>query len=241
MDVLKNLEMFGLTPTEAKIYLALLRSGESTAVGLARKTDIHRRTIYDNIEILLKKGIINYKIREGVRYFSANNPNTFKIFLEEKDKALESILPLLNSYYKNTISLPLINIYSGIGGVKSIIEEAIESKQTLYWVGGGLYFFDNLGFSKRFIEEKLSKANIMMVQAETKNIKEKLKIFKKENIRLLPSDASSFVGYLVYGQTVAIGLIQEDNITMIKVVNKEFSQGYKKYFDIMWDIGKKIV
>ncbi len=238
MEINKQLESLGLTTTESKIYTALLRAGESTAVQLSKEIEIHRRTIYDNLNILLKKGLVNFKIKKGVKYFEANNPKTLKIFLEEKNKTLINILPALNSYYKNKQKPLSINIYSGIQGAKAIIEEAIQTKQTLYWVGGGLYFFDSLGFSKKFIEEKLSKADIKMVQAKTPEIAKKLKLFKKKNIRFLPKKYASKVGYLIYGETTAIGLIQEE-ITMIKITNKEFSKGFKNYFDILWAIGKK--
>ena len=238
MEINKQLESLGLTITETKIYLSLLKIGESTVVRLSKDIEIHRRTIYDNLNILLKKGLVNYIIKNGVKYFEANNPKTLKIFLEEKNKTLSDILPTLNSYYQNKQKPLLINVYSGIQGVKAIIEEAVQTKQTLYWVGGGLYFFDSIDFSRKFIEEKLSKADIKMIQVETPNIKEKLKIFKKTNVKLLPEKHSSNIGYIIYGDTVAIGLIQEKEMTMIKVTNKEFSKGYKNYFDILWDIGK---
>lgn len=237
MEISKQLESLGLTITESKIYAALLKVGESTVVQLSKEIEIHRRTIYDNLNILLKKGLVNFKIKNGIKYFEANNPKALKIFLEEKNKALIDILPTLNSHYKNKHKSPSINIYSGIQGAKIIIEEAIQTRQPLYWVGGGLYFFDSLGFSKKFIEEKLSKADIKMVQAKTPEITKKLKLFKKKNIRFIPEKYSSKVGYLIYGETTAIGLIQEE-IIMIKITNKEFSKGFKNYFDILWSIGK---
>jgi len=240
MEINKQLESLGLTPTESKIYIALLKIGESTAVQLSKEIEIHRRTIYDNLNILLKKGLVNYVIKNGVKYFDANNPITLQTFLEEKEKTLTNILPALQAYNKNKQKPLQINIYVSVQGTKAIIEEAIQTKQTLYWVGGGLYFFDSIGFSRKFIEEKLSKANIKMIQVETPNIKEKLKIFKKNNVRILPQKYSSHIGYLIYGNTVAIGLIQDEDITTIKVTNKEFSKGYKNYFDILWDIGKII-
>ena len=240
MDIIKNIESLGLTNTESTIYLALLKIGESTAVQLSKEIEIHRRTIYDNLNILLKKGLVNFKIKNGVKYFEANNPKTLKIFLEEKEKTLADILPVLNSHYKNKQKSPQINIYSGIQGAKSIIEEAVQTKQTLYWVGGGLSFFDVLGFSRKFIEDKLSKADIKMVQVAKQDIEEKLKIFKKQNIRLLPRKYLSNIGYLIYGDKVAIGLIQEKEITMIKITSEDFSKGFKNYFDILWNMGKSV-
>ncbi len=240
MDIINHLESLGLTNTESTIYLTLLKIGESTAVQLAKETSVHRRTIYDNLNILLKKGLVNYIIKNKVKYFEATNPITLQTFLEEKENTLSTILPILQSFYNNKQKSPQINVYVGIQGAKSIIEEAIQTNKTLYWVGGGLYFFDAVGFSRKFIEEKLSKADIKIIQAETPNIKDKLKIFKKDNIRLLPKQYTSYVGYMIYGDVVAIGLIQEKEITMIKVTSKEFSEGYKKYFDMIWNIGKHI-
>ncbi|UZE93937.1 MAG: hypothetical protein IB618_04245 [Candidatus Pacearchaeota archaeon] len=240
MEIINNLEKLGLTNTESTIYLALLKIGESTAVQLAKEIKIHRRTIYDNLNILLKKGLVGYKIKNNVRYFEANNPITFQSFLEEKEKTLTNILPALQSYYKNKQKSPQINVYIGVQGAKSIIEEAIQTKQTLYWVGGGLYFFDAIGYSRKFIEEKLSRTDIKIIQTATPNIKEKLKIFKKNNIKILPEKYSSKVGYLIYGNTIAIGLLQEKEMIIIKIISKEFSKGYKNYFDIMWNLGKNI-
>jgi len=55
VDLIQKLESLGLTSTESKLYLTLLQVGESTAVQLAKETSIHRRTIYDNLAILIKK------------------------------------------------------------------------------------------------------------------------------------------------------------------------------------------
>ena len=75
-----------------------------------------------------------------------------------------------------------------------------------------------------------------MIQAKTKNIIKKLKPFKKENIRFLPEKYSSKIGYLIYGNTVAIGLIGNNDITIIKITSKEFVKGYKNYFELLWKI-----
>ena len=78
------------------------------------------------------------------------------------------------------------------------------------------------------------------MQVAKSNIEDKLKIFKKQNIRLLPQKYLSNVGYLIYGDIVVIGLIQEKEITMIKITSEDFVKGFKNYFDIMWNIGKSI-
>ena len=48
----------GLTENESKVYLALLDLGPSLAGQISRKTGMHRRTVYDTTEMLIKKGLI---------------------------------------------------------------------------------------------------------------------------------------------------------------------------------------
>ena len=238
MEELIVLQKLGLNEKEAKIYLALLKLGESTSVQLAKEIDVHRRTIYDNLNILIKKGLVSYKIKNGVKYFNASNPNSFKIILEEKQNILKNILPSLTEKYKDKIPLPIFNIYTGNEAVKTILEDVIQQKKPAYWVGGGLFFFETLGFSKTFIKEKLSKIKIKMIQAKSKDITERLKDSPFKHIKLLPPEYVSKMGYFVYSDRVAIGVIQDNQIILIHIINKEFAKGFKNYFDLLWKIAK---
>ncbi|MHA1721278.1 MAG: TrmB family transcriptional regulator [Promethearchaeota archaeon] len=239
MEIQNKLESLGLTSTESKLYLTLLQVGSSTAVGLAKETSIHRRTIYDNLAILIKKGLVSYKLKNNIKYFEAINPNTFHGFLEEKKNTLNEIFPTLINLFEDKQQTPQITIIEGIEGAKSIIEEAAKSKKQIYWMGGGLFFFDAMKFSKEFIEKKMSKMNIKIIQVRTNNIEKKLKNFKKENIKLFSKKYVSRIGYTVYENTVALGLIQKKGITTIKIVSEEFAKGFKNYFKIIWNSKEK--
>jgi len=55
-SIQENLRKAGLTENESKTYLALLETGPSQAGVITRKTGLHRRVIYDTLEMLIKKG-----------------------------------------------------------------------------------------------------------------------------------------------------------------------------------------
>jgi len=57
---MNELNEIGLTENESKIYLALIDLGPSLAGQISRKTGLHRRTVYDSIEMLIKKGLVGY-------------------------------------------------------------------------------------------------------------------------------------------------------------------------------------
>ncbi len=240
MDIKESLRRFGLSETEAVIYLALIKIGESTAVQLAKETDVHRRTIYDNLNILLKKGLVSFKIKNKVKYFEATNPNSLKVFIEEKNKILNDILPALNSFYKQEQKTPRINVYVGLDSAKAIIEEAFKTKKPLYWMGGGYFFSKALKYSKDFVEGKIKKMNIKIIQADREDVKGLIKLVKKSNMRIIPKEFISRVGYLVFGNKVAIGIIQEKEITTILIEDLECAKAFKNYFNLIWKIGGSI-
>lgn len=233
MDINEALNKIGLAPTETKIYLTLLKIGEATVVKIAKETELHRRTIYDNLNILMHKGLVSFKIINNIKYFEASDPDSLKIFIEEKNNILENILPTLKSHYKKEFDKPEINIFIGLKGAKTLIEKAINSNKELLWVGGGAHLFELLGFSRNFIEKKLSKIKIKTIQPKTTQT-HNLKFIKKENIKYLPKSFTSKTGYLVYDNIVMIGIIHDKEITTIEINSKECSETYTKYFNSLW-------
>jgi len=62
----KILEEIGLEHIEAKIYLALVELGETTAGDIAKKTNLQRSTTYLYLEKLIKLGLVSYIFRNNV-------------------------------------------------------------------------------------------------------------------------------------------------------------------------------
>ncbi|MCK5630725.1 MAG: TrmB family transcriptional regulator, partial [Nanoarchaeota archaeon] len=54
--MIESLKKLGLNKTESNIYLQLIKKGSLTAIEISKETKIHRRTIYDNLNILINKG-----------------------------------------------------------------------------------------------------------------------------------------------------------------------------------------
>src|SRR3989338_3484937 len=98
----KALIALGLTETESKVYLALLKRGSSLAGKVTKETGLHRRTVYDTIERLIEKGLASYIVTNNQRYFEAIDPERLMQILKEKESILLSHLPELKGLYKST-------------------------------------------------------------------------------------------------------------------------------------------
>ena len=80
----EELKQAGLTENESKVYLALLDLGPSLAGQISRKAGLHRRTVYDTADMLAKKGLIGYILKNNRRLFQASNPNRILEIIKEK-------------------------------------------------------------------------------------------------------------------------------------------------------------
>ena len=65
----KLLEEIGLTKTEIKLYLALLKLGQSTTTGIVREAQVHASKVYEFLDKLIQKGLVTYVIKANKRYF----------------------------------------------------------------------------------------------------------------------------------------------------------------------------
>ena len=96
------LEEIGLTKNESKVYLALVEEGASRAGWITRKTGIHRRNVYDAIEMLIQKGLVSYIKENNIRLYSAVEPTRLLEILKEKERSIEAIVPELQKKFNVT-------------------------------------------------------------------------------------------------------------------------------------------
>lgn len=234
---IETLEGFGLTHNEAVVYRALLEFGQSLAGQLSRKTGLHRRTVYDTTEMLIKKGVVGYILRNNRRLFEASSPNVFLEMVKEKENAVTGALPEMLSCYNEIKEKQETNFYKGRAGLKTVFEDQIQEGKEILILGASPLAYEVLQyyfkwFDKRRKEHKI-RTRIIFDRTE-----KKLNIPLSE-IRYLPQKYTSPLAVNIYGDKVAIILWSKENPFAILIKNKEISEGYRKYFELMWKGIKK--
>lgn len=227
----------GLTHNEALVYRALLELGPSLAGQISRKTGLHRRTIYDTTEMLIKKGLIGYILKNNRRLFEASSPQKFLGILKEKEDLIKNSLPEMLFFYNKTKEKEETNFYKGKLGLKTVFEDQIETGKEILILGASPLAYEIFQFYFRWFDktrkEKKIKTKIIFNRTE-----KKIKIPYAE-IKYLPQKYSSPLAVNIYGDKVAIILWSKENPIAIVIKNKEISQGYKKYFELLWKTAKK--
>jgi sugar-specific transcriptional regulator TrmB len=231
----EELKQSGLTTNESKVYLALLDLGPSLAGQISRKTGLHRRTIYDTTEMLIKKGLIGYILQNNRRLFSATNPNRIIEIIKEKENLISPLIETLTLKFNKTKEKQETNFYKGKEGLKTIFEDQLNSKEILI-LGASPKAYEILQFYFKWYDktrkEKKIKSRIIATD-------KKLKRIPFSEIKYLPKVYESPVAVNIYEDKTAIILWAKDPIAIL-IKNKEITEGYKKYFELMWKIAKPL-
>ncbi len=120
------LQEYGLHANEITVYLFLLENQDKPAYLIAQETLIPRTTVYKTLEILIDKGLVSSWIKNGVKHFSAESPETLRRILDDKKAYIEQVMPELTSMF-STLSLhPSAKLYEGREGVKQVFEHMLE-------------------------------------------------------------------------------------------------------------------
>ena len=67
----------------------------------------------------------------------------------------------------------------------------------------------------------------------------KLEKIPQSEIKFLPQKYSSPLAVNIYKDKVAIILWSKENPIAIVIKNKEITEGYKKHFELMWNVARK--
>jgi len=227
----------GMTENEAKLYTTLLEIGPSQAGIISRKSGLHRRVVYDTTEMLIKKGLIGYILKNNKKIFQASSPNRILEIIKEKENSISDILPEMLLMYNKTKEKEETNFYKGKSGLKTVFEDQINEGKEILILGASPIAYEMLEFyfhwfDRRRVEKKI-KTKIIFDSPNKLNKKIPL-----SEIKYLPQKYSSPLALNIYADKVAIILWSKENPIAIVIKNKQISEGYRKYFDLMWKSAK---
>jgi len=248
----KVLEEIGLTKTEAKIYLALLRLGQTTTTHIVRESGIHASKVYEFLDRLIKKGLVSYTIQSNRKHFSATEPEFLRELLiekknviEEQRKEVEKLIPALRMMKKSRESRIKSEIYEGQKGLKSVYEKILSTLgegETQYVIGApriGNELIEGflMGWHKR-----RAKKGIKCRYIYDSNVRDYGKVRERmplTEVRYLPNNVISPVWIEIFGDCVVIGHIKGYNAVVFLIEDEEIAKGYLDYFRLLWEASEK--
>lgn len=135
-DVIAVLKKYGLDELDAKVYLALLEIGDSTATKISERTGIGRVHTYQITHRLIHKGLASYVIKNNVKYFIAAEPKTLLQNLKSVEEELKSIMPVLEEKRTQYTQQTKVEIYRGREGINTIFNLILRDAKPYFFIGG---------------------------------------------------------------------------------------------------------
>lgn len=243
------LEEIGLTKGEIKVYLTLLKLGETTTGKIIEEAQISSGKIYEILEKLIKKGLASYTIKEKTKYFSSASPNRILDYLHEKEKNIKEKeqellkeLPALMSIEKAGKKEYEMNLFKGFKGIQTAIFEALEDlteKDSVLAMGIISHKKEQYNLLwRRWHKERINKKIICKAIFSDRNT-DYFKTFKKmkyTELKVLRGITPSAID--IMGKRVLIFIYGEE-ASCLSVKNPEIAQSFKTFFDNLWNIAEK--
>lgn len=238
--MISTLTKLGLTPHEASVYVAALQLGQTTALAISRKTGIKRGTVYDTLDTLTKRGLIELRLKGLKRYFAPTSPDQFDKIISEQKAEYEHVLPDMLALYHLQGEHSQIQVREGVEGVKSAIEDVLRETPT----GAFWYVIDDqqnwerhleLSWLERLIERRARRQfdfRIMFPDSERGRFNKQMEQAWNQKVRLLPHSVHADVTiapghYIIHNFTAPI--------TTIIIRTPEVIETQKNLFLALWD------
>jgi len=241
----KILEKAGFTKGEIRVYLALLRLGETTTGDIIKKSKITGSKVYEILEKLIEKGLVSYIIKEKTKYFQASSPKRLLDYINKKEEEIknqkrdiEKVIPSLEEIQKFKQKVQSSQIFEGYEGVKTVFNLILESLKP-----NEEYYAFSLG-------EELRNKNLMLFlqNYHTKRIRKNVKVkiiatskekplFKKlsklKNLQVRYYKNPVPLGVFIFKDYVATFTFKEKP-TVFLIKSDQVSNSYKEFFVNLW-------
>lgn len=234
----------GLTQTEAKIYLTLLKKDKSSAGAIASDSKLYRKNVYDALILLSEKGLVTHIIEKGKKYWICSEPEKIKKILHDKILKFDHFLPEFNSDFNKKVENTYAEVYEGKEGVKNTIDLILNENEPVFLLGATGKIFEELKYSIKNIFHEAKSKNLQAYFLMNYHIKgtemekgfsEIKKKFKKFQYRFMPKELNSKTQIYIFGGYSIVFTWKEKPISIL-IKNKEIAKGFKRYFDFLWSL-----
>lgn len=248
----KELEKIGLSDKEARVYLAALELGSSTAQQIAVKATVNRPSTYIAIESLIQRGLMSSFNKGKKRYFVAGEPTQLtyildrkKLEIEKQQEALGGIIKLVSKMADQKSDEVVVQVFEGMEGTKVVqgyLERNTDMTRELVPLEKIRKFFPPIfkgDIRETFIRSFPIRALSAIDNPDLATDYSDTLAMDLES-RIIPiKEFPVEISLLIFDNIVSIYTL-DDNFKNIVIHNKPVADTFKILYDLLWEKGKVI-
>jgi sugar-specific transcriptional regulator TrmB len=231
-----DLEEFGLTPAEAKVYLALLQTGRTTAGPLLDRTSLQNSTLHKTLHRLIDKGFASFSVLGKHRNYVAADPLAVLNIIENRTARFKELLPKLSTL-QQPIDHQEATVYEGFNGLKTMLYEFIKDSQK----GDEYLFFafytentddfDNVYTFYREFEQERKRRGIVVKGIAPTTIIDKFQGRDTTQIAFVDYPVPMNIG--VFRDAVILTPWEDGQVSYL-IRSRQLAESFRRYFYSVW-------
>lgn len=237
------LEELGLSHAESQVYLSLLELGPSKTGVVISDTGLQSSTVYHVLGSLVDKGLVSSVLKGKIKHFQAEPPESFLLFLDEKKRRLEGILPTLRKLETQRKQKQSATVYMGMQGMKIAMNDILITMKS----GEEYYFFQvpSRNFTtqqvQRFYRQYHVRRDAKGIRVKGLTLKDNLKQMRRIHQGLKHSQIRWLkefnpMGLIIYKNKVMT--IDWDTTSAFVIQSESVAHSYRKFFNEKWKKAK---
>lgn len=242
----KLLEESGLTKNESLVYLALLKLGKAKSGEIVREAHISGGKVYETLYKLIDKGLVKEISEQGVKHFTASEPKSLLIYLQErrnnlleKEKEIEKNLSGFMNIKNMEFRPESVELIKGFRGISPTVYSVLENAKNISIMGVRSSKDERYNnFWRHWHEQRIKLKKTAKVLFSDRNT-EYWKFFKKlkytevrEILHLSPS------AIMIIDEHTFL-FSYEEEFTCIHIQSPSITLSLSNFFNDLWKIAKK--
>lgn len=247
----EDLRKLGLSWNEIKVYLSLVKIGETPVGGIINDLKIHRQIVYNALDELEKRNIVSKTLRNKVGHYKITDPEILVENIRQQELIASRVSRRIEEELKQTKKEHRINVIEG----KENIRRYFINKFNKIPIGSTIYlmnteakkFHEVMGedflmktYDKLRAQRKIYSKNLTSesYREEIETINKSLNSEFREN-RFLPYELSNPVSTNIWEDSIHFQSFQGDQPFIIEIINKALRDSYIGHFNMLWNIAKE--
>ncbi len=236
------MQTLGLSETEAKVYLEVLKMGPSPVQEIATVVGLSRVSIYAVIESLTKLGLMTSMEKGKKQLYAVEPPERVAALAEKRASDLGAVVKEIKNSIQELKLLqsgekPIVKMYEGPEAFLAMQEGVLNSKTRDTYEFGNLdeinkvYPYEQLApFHKKLSKIKFNRRIIYQTKNKLTRPSE-----PNKKIKYLDQNVKTFKGdFFFYDDTVWLSSFSGKQITVM-IKSKEIKETLQAAFDLLWD------
>ncbi len=241
MKIQEILSKYGLDNDEIAVYLTCLQLGGSTVQDVARHSGVKRTTVYLVAKSLMNKGILGqYSTHRGL-HLAAQPPELLVSQLEEKAKAVASIVPHLKALAIKESHKPQVQYFEGKQGYFSVCEDTLQKHASeLLWLGDPAEIYavigeqyDNDYYIPTRVKRKIRLRGLLFINSWSEQLVNANRPELLREIKFLPNDFPFRSTQFIYQNKVAF-ISSTKELMSVVIESQDLVAMERAKFELLW-------